>query len=118
MNEIINIRQKLNQYKKDYDIIQTIPCSAKANKECQQILKDSGSLPKNFYPCIYDNHKVSTNEFYKVVESDLSDAEIQEYLMYKELGYIKTIKNCAVFFTVLTVLSVISCLILAFSMLT
>ena len=46
-------------------------------------------------------------EFYTVFETDLSQQEILEYLTYKKLDLIRTIKNCIVFFTVLTVLSII-----------
>ena len=116
MSETINIRQKLHQYKNNFGIIKTLPCYAKANKECQQILKNGGSLPKNFYPIVYDD-KTPPTTFYKVVESDLSDAEIQEYLTYRKLDYIKTIKNCVVFFTILTVLSVIVSIIFDLSIL-
>ena len=56
--------------------------------------------------------------FYQLQETDLSREELAEYLQYKQAcdletikNNVKTIKNCVVFFTTLTVISLIIALI-------
>ncbi len=46
---------------------------------------------------MYDNGETSGKEFYTVYETDLSEEEKKEYLLYKQLTMIKTIKNCTLF---------------------
>ena len=111
----IDIRQAIRNYRKDYDIIQIIPCSEEVNKKWQKVLEDGGSLPKNIHPYTYEDKTVSNSEFYIVYEPDLSETEIQEYLTYRKLNYLKTIKNCVVFLTVLTIISVVACGIIGLS---
>ncbi len=101
--EKINLRAELNTYKYDFDLLQKIPCSAQENKEYQNILKNGGSLPSGVYQYEYTNG-APTNEFYTIYETDLTEAEIQEYLTYKQLSLIRTIKNGVSFFVVLTIL--------------
>ena len=110
--EKIKLRDELNSYKFAYDVMQKIPCSKAENKQYQQILKEGGILPDGVYA--YDEFGVaSTTEFYTVYETDLSQREILEYLTYKKLDFIRTIKNCIVFFTVLTLISLIISLFIA-----
>jgi hypothetical protein len=62
--------------------------------------------------CEYDGGEKSETDFFTVYEPDLTEAEVREYLQFKQLGYIKTIKNCVVFFTVLTIVGMISMFLL------
>lgn len=87
--------------------MQKIPCSKAENKQYQQILKKGSILPNGVYAYVDEFDVASTKEFYPVYETDLSQQEILEYLTYKKLDFIRTIKNCIVFFTVLTVISLI-----------
>ena len=102
-----NLRDELRAYKFEFDLLQKIPCSKQENKEYQKILKGTGVLPEGVYAYIYDTGEASTTEFYTIYQPDLTDAEIVEYLTYKKLSLIKTIKNCAMFFTVLTIIGMI-----------
>ena len=112
MAEINNLRNKLRSHKLEYGLIRQNPCTEKENKVCQKILKSGGSLPEGIYPYVYEGGEVSETDFCTISEPDLTEAEIREYLTYKQLHMIKTIKNCVLFFTVLTVLSVIAYLII------
>ncbi|MBQ3550467.1 MAG: hypothetical protein IJA41_05760 [Clostridia bacterium] len=102
--DIKNLRDELRSYKFDFDVLQKIPCTAQENEEYHKLLMDGGTLPEGVYAYVYANEEVSTKEFYTVYEADLSEAELQEYLTYKQLNLIKTIKNCVMFFTVLTII--------------
>ncbi|MBR3894791.1 MAG: hypothetical protein IKJ35_06550 [Clostridia bacterium] len=105
--EKINLRDELRSYKFEFDLLQKIPCSKQENKEYQKILKDGGVLPNGVFAYVYDNGETSTTEFYTVYETDLTESEIAEYLTYKKLNLIRTIKNCVMFFTVLTIIAMV-----------
>ena len=102
----INMRKKLRMYKFEYDLLQKIPCSKQENKEYLQLLKNGETIPENIYRYKSSNG-IPLDEFYTIYEPDLTDEEIQEYLTYKQLEMLKTIKQCIVFFTVLTVVSLL-----------
>lgn len=104
--EIINLREELMAYRFEFDVLQKVPCSKQENKEYKEYLKNNGVLPEGVYAFENDNG-TPTDEFYTVAASDLSKDEIQEYLSYKKLSLIKTIKNCTVFFTVLVILGLL-----------
>lgn len=113
--EIINLRDELRSYKFEFDLLQKIPCSKQENKNYENLLKTGGILPDGVFAYVYENGNVSTTEFYTVYETDLTEAEITEYLTYKKLSLIKTIKNCILFFTILTVIGLIAYFLLMMS---
>ncbi len=98
----INLREKLREHKFEFGLLARTPCTKQENKEYLQILKDGGNLPEGVRAYSYE-----PDEFYRIQEADLSEAEIQEYLTYKQLSLIRTIKNCVVFFTVLAVIGLV-----------
>ena len=103
-----NLRDELRSYKFEFDLLQKIPCSKQENKDYQNLLKNGGVLPDGVYAYVYDDGETSTTEFYTIYETDLTESEISEYLTYKKLSLIKTIKNCIMFFTVLTIIGMIA----------
>ena len=105
--EKINLRDELREHKFEFDLLQKIPCTRKENKEYQNLLKNGGTLPEGVYAYFYSNEP-STTEFYTIYETDLTESEIREYLTYKQLSLIRTIKNCVMFFTVLTIIGMIA----------
>ena len=106
--EKINLRNKLRSYKFEFDLLQQIPCSKQENKEYQKLLKEGGVLPEGVFAYVYDSGETSTTEFYTIYETDLTESEIREYLTYKKLSLIRTIKNCIMFFTVLTIFGMVA----------
>lgn len=102
MAEAKNIREKLLEYKYSFDLLQKIPCSSEENKQYEKLLEDGKALPEGVFAYEY-----STSAFYTVYEADLSQEEINEYLTYKKLGFLRTIKNCALFFTILTIIGMV-----------
>ena len=107
--EKINLREELRSHKFEFDLLQKIPCTKQENKEYQQLLKNGGTLPEGIFAYVYDTGETSTSEFYTIYETDLSESEIREYFTYKQLDLIRTIKNCVVFFTVLTIIGLFAC---------
>ena len=105
--EKINLRDELRAHKFEFDLLQKIPCTKQENKEYAKLLKDGGTLPEGVFAYVYVDGETSTNEFYTIYETDLTESEIQEYLTYKQLSLIRTIKNCVMFFTVLTIIGMV-----------
>lgn len=102
--EKINLRNELRLYKFDFDLLQKIPCSKQENKKYQKIIKDGGVLPEGVFAYGYDTGDSSTTEFYTVYETDLTEAEIAEYLTYKKLSMLRTIQNCMMLLTVSSII--------------
>lgn len=113
--EKIDLRNKLRSYKFEFDLLQKIPCSKQENNEYQKLLKTGGSLPEGVFAYVYDDGEASTTEFYTIYETDLSEQEIMEYLTYKKLSLLKTIKNCVLFFTILIIIGMIAYLLMFLS---
>lgn len=103
--EKINLRNELREYKFDFDLLQKIPCSKEENQSYAKLIKDGQPLPNGVYR-YKDGDGKETDSFYTVYESDLTPEETAQFLTLKKLRMLKTIKNCVVFFTVLTVISI------------
>ena len=87
--------------------MQKIPCSKQDNKKYEKLLKDGGVLPEGVFAYGYDTGDTSTTEFYTVYETDLNESEIAEYLTYKKLSMLSTIKNCIVVLTVSSIIGMV-----------
>ncbi len=105
--EKINLRDELRAHKFEFDLLQKIPCTKQENKEYQKLLKDGGTLPEGVYAFVFNSYDTPT-EFYTIYETDLTESEIREYLAYKQLSLIKTIRNCIMFFTILSIIGMIA----------
>lgn len=109
-----DLRKQLREYKFQFGLMQKTPCNGLDNKTYRDMVKNGEKLPENVFPYIYDDGSESETEFYIVYEPDLTEAEIAEYLTYKKLEMIRTIKNCAVFFTTLAVIGMVAYILLSF----
>ena len=101
-----DLREVLRSYKYDFDLIQKVSCTKEENAEYTARVKAGQALPENVYRYQYETGEESF-EFYRIHEPELTEQEIAEYLTYKQLKLLNTIKNCVVFFTVLTVISMV-----------
>ena len=109
--EKVDLRQDLKDFKEKFNLIQKIPCNIEENKRYTQMARDGKPLPENVFKYEY-SVGMDYDEFYTLYIPDLSAAEINEYLTYKQLALLNTIKNCVVFFTVLTVIGLVGGLLL------
>jgi len=103
-----DLKEELRSYKFEFDVLQKIPCSVKENKEYRKILKGGGQLPEGVFPYLDADGTESVTDFYTIYEPDLSKNEIDEYIAFKRLKFLKTIRNCIIFFTVLQIISILS----------
>ena len=104
--ERIDPKKQLHSYKAQFDLIQKIPCTKEENKVYTKLVKEGKSLPDGIYRYLYEAEE-DIYDFYSVYEPELTEQETMQYLAYKKLELLRTIKNCVVFFTVLTVISLV-----------
>ena len=114
--EAAGLRTKLEVLKYQLGILQEVNCSNQENQKYRKMLQENKPLPNGIL-CRTSDGSVEYASFYKVERTALSKDELAEYLQYKQLKSIITIKKCMVFFTVLTVISLACGFILALSML-
>ena len=108
------LRKELEEYRSDLGLLQTRYCTEEENEHYRMVLRDYGVLPNDVF--IYnDGSDSSMARFYTISYTDLTKEEIAEYLTYKQLSCLHTIKKCVVFFTVLAIISMVGSLILALS---
>ena len=104
-----NLREELREYKLAFGLLQKNLCTREENERYKQLLENGETLPDGVYEPSYYGEV----DFYTVSEADLTEAEIREYLTYKQLDLLKTVRNCAVFFTVLTIIGMVAYFIMA-----
>ena len=100
-NKKLHLKYELFSCQEEFDLAEIIICSQKENAKYAEMLKNGETLPENVYRCVNEDN-MSETSFLKIVKTDLTESEMNEYLNLKKLSMIKTIKNCVVFFTVLT----------------
>ena len=111
----MKLTKELEQLKYELGILREVDCSYEENEKYRKLLQENKPLPKDIL-CRYPDGPVEYASFYKVERTVLSKDELSEYLQYKQLKSIITIKKCVVFFTVLTVISLACSLISAIAM--
>ena len=57
--------------------------------------------------CQKDEQKDDAGCFFRYMDNDLSSEEIKKLLFFRQLSYLKTIRNCLIYFVVLSVLTFI-----------
>lgn len=99
-NEFIKMKNEL-------DLVERIPCSTADNEKYAQMLERYESLPNGVFKYKADesNHP---NSFYTVKDDAiLSDSETIQYILLQQNKNLKSIRKCVIFFTVLTIISLV-----------
>jgi len=99
-----NLKKELFELKVELDVIQQVECSKDEEKQIKELLKHKQLLSD-------DIHTASNDTHFRFVHTDLSKEELDELLLYRQIQYLKTIKDCMIFFVVLTVIAIICILI-------
>lgn len=103
----INLIEELNELQYELHLLQKLDCSKEDNEKFKELLESGEELPDGI--CRY---KTETGEeidqFYTIYKpTELNSDERMEYILLKQFQQIKAIKNCVLFFTVLTVISLV-----------
>lgn len=107
MAKKVDLREELRDYRFEFDFLQKIPCNEQENKLYQNLLENGQELPEGIYRYLHLDYENPTTEFYKIYETDLTESERKEYLAYKQLSFIKTIKKCVLFFTSMAITGIV-----------
>ena len=107
-----NLRDELNEHRQRWNLLQKIPCSEQEEREFEALLKAGESLPEGVLYQKNDEYSETEYSFYTIYKPELTQEELTEYLTYKKLSLLNMIKNCVVFFTILTIVSIIAAIII------
>lgn len=97
----MDLYEELEQIKFELGIIQKEYCSEVEEKEFKRLKKFNQPIPEDI-----EIDKIN-DSYFRYIETDMSKEEIKELLFYRQVKYLKTIKNSIIFFVVLTVISII-----------
>ena len=103
----IDLKEDLRDIYFDVNLLQKIDCSKEDNKKYKQMLKNGETLPNGVFEYKYGLDNEGTGAFYTIHKPELTPEERLEYITFKQLKMLNTIKNCVVFFTTLTVISMV-----------
>jgi len=98
--------EKLLELKYESGLCQEIDCTDEENQIFLEMIKRKEELPIDVAQRIETNG-AKLNKFYRVLPLKISAEEIQEFCALKNMKNIKIIKNCVLFFTAITVISLI-----------
>ena len=102
--QALDLHQQIIKYKTDNGLIQRIGCTKEETKVFRNLAKNNQPLPEDVH---ISKDDFSDDNYYRIHSSDLSDTEIAEYLMYKQLDSIMAMKGYMYFFVVLTIVDML-----------
>lgn len=109
-NEKNILRDQLRTMKIEEGFLNEIPCTTAENVNYRKMLDEGRPLPDGVYE--YESDGPSVRCFYMIEEPELTEREFNELATLKQLKLLTTIKKCVVFFTVLTIISLVLGLLL------
>jgi len=100
--KLVDLKKEIEAYKFDFNFLQKIDCSMEENKKFKQMIKDGQPLPEGIH-----QYEDTSYIFYQVCEIELTEKEKDEYIIFKQLEYLRSIKNSMLFFVILTIISMV-----------
>lgn len=104
---VTDLKKELTSLQYKVQLIQKIDCSKEDNKKYRELSKQGLPLPEGVYAYKTDMGEDMYQYYTIYIPTELSKEERIEYIMLKQVQTIETIKNCVLFFTALTVISLI-----------
>jgi hypothetical protein len=94
-----NLNEEIKKMKYDFDLIQKAYCTKEEEDLLRKMEKEDKKLPEN----------VEKDDFgyFRYVDIDLPEEKLSQLLLYRQLSYLRSIKNSMTFFVVLTILVLI-----------
>ena len=102
----MKLTKELEQLKRDLGVMQEVDCTEEENQEYLKLQRENKPLPNGVFTR-HRNGSIDALEFYRFQEISLTKEELFEYIQYKQLHTLMTIKKCVVFFTILIIISLI-----------
>ena len=104
------IKKRLKLYQVEYKLLNEQQCSQKDSDAYFHLRQSGQELPDDVYEVITG----TTNRSYHKITSDaplLDNQDRMEFLMYKNLELLRSIKNCNIFLVVVTAINLASAII-------
>lgn len=95
-----NSKDELQQLRLEYGALEKEFCNTEECKAFKKMLKEKKPLPEGVYAS-------QDGEFYRLRKSDLTEEEIKEFLLYKQLDFLSSIKNSVLFFVVVLLIWIV-----------
>ncbi len=95
-----NLKEELENFYFENKLTEVVYCQKDEQKEFQKMKKNKVPLPD-------DVREDDAGCFFRYMDNDLSSEEIKKLLFFRQLSYLKTIRNCLIYFVVLSVLTFI-----------
>ncbi len=103
-----DLRAELREMRFALDLTQKVYCNKDEEKSLRKMKKEKLPLP--------DDIKIDDDGFfYRHIDTDLSEQEIEQLFSYRQITYLRSIKNSMLFFVILATISIIALLIIALS---
>lgn len=105
------IKKRLKMYQVKYNLLRDRQCSKEEHDTYLKLTHTGQELPDNVYEVVTSEGAVIS---YRQITSDaplLDDQERMEFLMYKNLELLRSIKNCNIFLVVVTAINLASAII-------
>ena len=102
----MKLTNELTELKCQLGVFKEVDCTDSETEEYRKLLAQGLSLPAG----VLRRNSGESDEyamFYTIRETKLTKDERSEYIQYKQLSTLITIKKCVVFFTVLAVISLV-----------
>lgn len=103
-----DLKQEMHEFMVEMGVMQKAWCTKEEAQVFKQMMKEKKALPED----IKDSDDYC-GTYYRWVKTDTSDDELNRLINFRQLLYIKTIKNCVAFFVALTIISLIGYFILS-----
>jgi hypothetical protein len=98
----MNLKNRMKHFKCDYGLVNKSPCSDEEARNYIRTLESGEMLPDD----VVSETSDGTRYFFNIAQNDLTKEEETQYLQFKQLELLKTIKNYLFFFVVLACIGI------------
>lgn len=105
-------KEDLSKLMTEIGVDNKVFCDENETKQFNDFIKNNMQLPTGVYVAEALN---GTRCFYRIERSGLSEEEQKQYLFLKLMSDVQSMKNCMIFFTVITIISLIATLFVSCS---
>lgn len=99
-----DLRSELRQLRFELDLIQKEYCSKEEVKQYKKMEKENNPLP--------DDVISDETGYFRYIDTDLSKEELNNLFLYRQISYLKSVRNSMFFFVILTIISLLLLLII------
>lgn len=100
-----DLREEIKQKRLDLDLTQKLYCGKEEEKRLRKMEREKLPLP--------DNVKTDEGGYFRYIDTDLSEQELDQLFLFRRLAYLRSIKNSMIFIDVIIIIILIVLCIIA-----